>query len=96
MTKLEKIKRKLKLLQPILKGKYKVERIGIFGSYLRKGKKRGDLDLLVELYEPIGLFDFIELEDFLSKTLRVKVDLVMKEVIKPRIKERIIKETIYV
>jgi len=97
MTKLVEITEKLKELQPLLKERFKVKSIGVFGSYLRKEQKKGsDLDILVEFYEPIGLFDFIELEDFLSKKLKVKVDLVMKAAIKPRIKERIIKETIYV
>ena len=40
----------------------------------------------------IDLFKFIELEDFLSKILDLKVDLVMKETLKPRIKDRILKE----
>jgi len=97
MEKFEKIKKKLKELTPILKNRFKVKTIGIFGSYLRKEEKReSDLDILVEFYEPIGLFNFIDLEEFLSKQLKIKVDLVMKEALKPRIKENIIKEVVYV
>lgn len=96
MKNIEEIKRKLEKLKPILKEKFGVKRIGIFGSYLRgKQKKGSDLDILVEFFEPIGFFKFINLEDFLRQKLNVKVDLVLKGAIKPFIKERILKETIY-
>jgi len=96
MKNIAEIKRKLEKLKPVLKEKFGVKRIGIFGSYLRGEQKRGsDLDILVEFYEPIGFFKFIELEDFLSQKLRVKVDLVLKKALKPFIKEIILKETIY-
>jgi len=96
MKKIEEIKSKLEELKPILKEEFKVENIGLFGSYV-KGEQKGksDLDILVEFSETIGLFKFIELEDFLSKELGVKVDLVMKEVLKPRIKEEILREVVY-
>ena len=97
MKRIEEIKRKLTELKPILEGKFKVESIGLFGSYVRKEQKgKSDLDILVEFSEPIGLFEFIELEDFLTGKLGVKVDLVMRKSLKKRIKERIIKEAIYV
>jgi predicted nucleotidyltransferase len=84
-------------LKPTLKEKFKVERIGIFGSYAKgEQKEESDLDILVEFSEPVGLFHFIELENFLREKLGVKVDLVMRNNLKNRIKERIIKEAIYV
>ncbi len=96
MKKIEEIKSKLEEHKPILKEKFKVENIGVFGSYLKgEQNRKSDLDILVEFSEIIGLFKFIELEDFLSKELGVKVDLVMKEVLKPRIKEGILREVVY-
>jgi predicted nucleotidyltransferase len=50
---------------------------------------------LVEFSETVGLFKFIQLEDFLSKELDVKVDLVMKDGLKPLIKEQVLKEVVY-
>ncbi len=47
-------------------------------------------------YETIDLFTFVELENYLSDILGVKVDLVMKDGIKPRLKERILSEAVYV
>jgi predicted nucleotidyltransferase len=43
----------------------------------------------------IGFFKFLELEELLTRKLRVKVDLVTKNALKPRLKEQILKETIY-
>ena len=84
---------RLKKLLPQLEQEYMVDKLGIFGSYAR-GEQRedSDLDLLVAFREPPSLFRYIELENFISETLGVKVDLVMEDAIKPNIKERILKE----
>ena len=96
MKNIEQVKKKLENLKPILKDQFKVKNIGIFGSYLKgEQKKRSDLDILVEFSETIGLFKFIQLENFLSEKLGVKVDLVMKDGLKPLIKEQVLKEVIY-
>lgn len=92
------IKIALEKLKPLLKEHYQVETIGFFGSYAREEQnKNSDIDILVEFTDSnsIDLFDFIELEDFLSKQLGVKVDLATKKALKPLIKEQILKETIY-
>ncbi len=82
---------------PLLKTKYHVKRIGIFGSFIRgEQKKKSDIDLLVEFETPIGFFDFIRLENLLSRSLHKKVDLVSKKAIKSAIKKEIFKEVQYV
>lgn len=84
------------MLKPVLKDQFKVKSIGIFGSYLKgEQKRKSDLDVLVEFSETVGLFKFIRLEDFLGKKLGVKVDLVMKDGLKPLIKEQVLKEVVY-
>ena len=94
---IEELKNKLEALKPIISERFKVETIGIFGSYVRgEQKKKSDLDILVEFSEPISLFKYVELENFLSDELGVKVDLVMRSALKPRIKDGILKEAIYV
>jgi hypothetical protein len=50
--------------------------------------------VLVEFAEEPGLFGFIELEDHLSSLLGVKVDLVMKDTLKPRIGQQILNEVV--
>ena len=77
---IEDIKNKLDALKPLLRERFKVKTIGVFGSYVRgEQNKKSDLDILVDFSEPIGLFKFVELEDFLSQELVVKVDLVMRD-----------------
>ncbi len=80
-----------------LRKKYGVKRIGIFGSYSRgEQRKDSDVDILVEFGKPIGLIDFIRLQEYLESLLRVKVDLVTKGALKKRIKERVLQEVKYV
>jgi predicted nucleotidyltransferase len=95
--KIEALKSQIEALKPALRERFKVETIGIFGSYVRgEQKRKSDLDVLVEFSEPPSLFEFVELEDFLSQKLGLKVDLVMRDALKPRIKDNILKEAVYV
>ena len=98
MTRNQDVKNQLEKLKPLLKERYQVKTIGFFGSYARGEQNRNsDIDILVEFLDDssIDLFDFIELEDFLSRKLRIKVDLATKKALKPLIKDEILKETIY-
>lgn len=79
---------------PILR-RYRATRAGVFGSLVRgELRQRSDIDLLVELPEPIGLFAFVGLKLELEEALGRKVDLVEYEAIKPLIKERILAEEV--
>lgn len=79
-----------------LRETYNVKNIGIFGSVVRgKNKRKSDIDILVEFSRPVGFFHFLELEDFLSKILKKKVDLVTKKALKPIIKKDVLKEVVY-
>src|SRR3989344_4818003 len=78
-----------------LKRRYNVKEIGVFGSYVRGDqKKSSDIDILVEFEESIGFFKFLEMEEHISKIIGVKVDLVTKNALKPRIGEHILKEVV--
>ena len=82
MTK-EDIKKVLIKNKRILK-KYKVNKIGIFGSFATgKMKKKSDVDLLVEFEDMIDLFDFVHLNDEIQQILKNRVDLVTPDTIKP-------------
>ncbi|MBZ0221163.1 MAG: nucleotidyltransferase family protein [Candidatus Methylomirabilis sp.] len=92
---MKNIKKKLSKYKPTLEEQYKIREIGVFGSYVRgEQKKKSDLDILVDFYEPISLLNFIRLENQLSKYLGIKVDLVMKDALKPRIGSHILKEVV--
>ncbi len=95
MKNVEEMRRKLEDLKPLLKDKFKVRGIGIFGSYIRgEEKEKSDLDILVEFEEPISLLKFVELENYLTDVLSIKVDLVMKDALKPRIGKHILEEVV--
>lgn len=87
----------LKSEMPYLSEKFKVKTIAIFGSRARgKGTEESDIDMLIEFKEPVGFFKFIDLEDYLSMKLGVKVDLVTPDALKPLIKPNVLKEAVYV
>lgn len=92
---IEEIKDILIKLKPVLVAKYKVKGIGIFGSYVRGGQKKGsDIDMLVDFDEPVSLLKFLEMENYIGKRLGIKVDLVMRDALKPRIGGHILKEVV--
>lgn len=97
MQKLEQLKDIIEHQKPYLKKKYKVKEIGIFGSYVRREqKKKSDIDILIDFYEKPDLFEYMEIEEFLSEILKTKVDLIMKSALKPRIGKYILAEVIYI
>jgi predicted nucleotidyltransferase len=77
---------------------YGIKEIGIFGSYIRNEQEEtSDVDILVEFSEEarITLLDFIHIENYLSDLLGVKVDLVERNTLKPRIGKHILREVSY-
>lgn len=97
MQNVEDIKRTLSASKAELRLKFKVKDIGVFGSYVRgEQKRKSDVDVLVEFKEPVGLFEFVALENYLSDLLGVKVDLVSKKALKPHIGKRILQEVVMV
>lgn len=98
MKKIEEIEKILEVHKVELRRRYGIKELGIFGSYVRgEERKDSDLDLLAEFEEraKIGLLEFIKVESHLSDLLGVKVELVEKSALKPRIGRRILKEVIY-
>jgi len=80
-----------------LRKKYGVKEIGVFGSLVRgELKEESDIDILVEFEKPIGLFKFLELEEYLSNLLGKKVDLVSKKALKPHIGKYILEEVVII
>jgi len=78
---------------PLLESKYNVKSLEVFGSYIRgEQNPKSDLDLLVTFSGTPGLIKFLEIENYLSDLLKVKVDLVIKDSLKPRIGKYILRE----
>lgn len=80
-------------MMPALREHFGVRALSVFGSFVRdEQNRRSDLDVLVEFYAAPDLLEFIRLENHLSDTLGVKVDLVMKDALKLRIRDGVLRE----
>jgi len=83
-----------KRIVPILRDGGVVE-ASVFGSFSRgEVQSDSDLDLLVRYKETVSLLDVSGLKCELEKLLGNKVDLISRNYLKPRIKNRILKESV--
>lgn len=90
----DEIRQTLRQHSPELSRRYGVVNLRLFGSYVRGEQRPGsDVDLLVEIDNPqLTLLQFVELRDYLSDLLGVRVDLVEKETLKPTLGAQILRE----
>lgn len=90
----------LKREQPLLKKKFGVKKIAIFGSFAdNTASEDSDVDILLELEKPLGL-KFIRLTDYLDSRLGRKTDILTKAGIESirvkKVAENIKRSIIYV
>lgn len=89
--------RQLRGMLPELKKKYPIKYLGVFGSYVRDEQTPlSDLDVLVEFSDPVSLLEYARLELELSDALGLKVDLVSRTALKPRIGKHILDEVVQI
>lgn len=76
---------------------YGVKRVGIFGSFAASRQNtKSDVDVLVEFKKEDKTFDnYMDLKLFLEKLFKRRVDLVIKDALKTRIRDRVLSETAY-
>jgi predicted nucleotidyltransferase len=87
----------LRKVLPYISQKYGVSSIEVFGSYVKKQQNiNSDLDLLVTFSKVPSLLKFMELKNYLSDTLQLNVDLVMKDSLRPGIGKNILSESVSV
>ena len=95
----KELQKKLEIINKnldFLENAYNVKKLGVFGSVVRgQQNKSSDLDILIEFSQPVGFFKFLELEEFLSKILKQRVDLVSKKALKPIVRKNVLKEVVY-
>ncbi len=95
MKRQDGIRETLKKYKPVLRERFKVKEIGVFGSYVRGDESpESDVDILVEFSEPIG-WEFIDLQEFLGEILGREVDLVTVPALKPQLRDQILKEVVF-
>lgn len=71
------------------------ESLALFGSVARdEAGPASDVDVLVTLRRPVGLFGFFDIQERLTAILDRPVDLVTPDSLKRQLKERILREAI--
>lgn len=92
---IDEIKEILQNNKEYLEDKYSANKFLLFGSYAKNEQTSdSDIDLLVDLKKPIDMFDFIDLQDFLTNLFKKKIDLGTPNGLKKYIKDKILKEAI--
>jgi len=94
------IKKILEKNNNYLRQTFHVSEIGIFGSFVKgreKADNSSDVDILITFKKGHkDFFNYMRLKYYLENLLGRKVDLVLKEAVKPRLKKRIFSEVEYV
>ena len=74
-----------------------VKSLGLFGSAARdEAGVASDVDVLVEFEGPATFDGYMAVKELLGHLLGRRVDLVTRKALKPRLKDRIEREAIYV
>jgi predicted nucleotidyltransferase len=91
----EEIKRHIASLKDLIHKDFGVSNIEIFGSYVR-GEQRedSDVDVLVEFDREVSLLDVVGLEQFLSDSLGIKTDVVLRRSVRPELKDIVFSEAV--
>jgi hypothetical protein len=95
MRSLNDVMAQLRQLQPELRRRYPIRHMGVFGSFVHGNQRQdSDLDVLVEMENPVGLLELVGLKQELGDAMGIEVDLVMKEGLKRRIGQKILSEVV--
>jgi len=94
------IKKILEKNNNYLRQTFHIKELGIFGSFVKgreKANNSSDIDILITLRKGHkDFFNYMRLKYYLEDLLGREVDLVIKEAVRPRLKERIFREVEYV
>lgn len=78
-----------------IKGEFKAEVLGVFGSYARgEEKKESDIDVLVRFGEGATLLHLVGLGYYLEDLFGVPVDVVSERALHPMMKDDVLKELV--
>ena len=86
----------LKALKPLLMNSFNVRSIALFGSYARGDQtENSDVDVIVDVDSSIGI-RFVDLAELIEDRLGIPADVIPADGIKPRYREFIAKDLLYV
>src|SRR3954454_17117792 len=75
-----------------------IRHAALFGSVVRgEATPSSDIDLLIELdpEAPIGVFEYVELTDFIGELFPVRVDIANRAKLKPYVQPQTDREAVY-
>jgi hypothetical protein len=82
----------LRSILPGIKKRFSVNRIGVFGSYVRGDQQEdSDIDILVE-FDITSIDNYMGLVNFLEDRFQKRIDLVTIRALNERLKPHIIEE----
>lgn len=82
----------IKKIKPILE-RHHITKAELFGSYARgEETAESDVDMMVQLGKPMGLFEFVHIERELAEALGCKVDLTTPGGLSKYIRDRVLSE----
>lgn len=97
MKNLEEIKNILIQNRALVKQRYKIDIVGIFGSYINGlARDESDIDILIQLDESADLIDLCGASNYLEEMLNITVDIVPIDAIREELKEYVFKEIHYI
>ncbi len=97
MKSVGEVEKILKDFKNDIKQNFRAEVVGIFGSFARgEQKSDSDVDILVKFHKDATLFDYMRLSMFLQEKLGIDVDIVPQDTIREELRERIVKEAIFI
>ncbi|MGI0479542.1 nucleotidyltransferase family protein [Geminocystis sp. CENA526] len=77
--------------------KYQIKTLALFGSTARnEATENSDLDFLVEFNTSPTFDNYMDLKFYLEKLFNKSIDLVIKQDLKPVIREEVMKDVFYV
>jgi uncharacterized protein len=95
MRTLPEIREILSLQKEFIRQKYRITELSVFGSYARgEQNESSDIDILVDYEIAPTLIMLVELRDYLSQIFGLKVDIVTRNGLKSRIRERVLAEAV--
>lgn len=92
----ERVEQELAALKPHLQQRFKVLRLGYFGSFANDDQRPdSDIDIIVEFAETPG-WDFFDLQQLLEDKLNRRVDLVSLSALKVQMRDSILSQVRYI
>jgi uncharacterized protein len=86
----------LRAQMPLLREKYAVSELGVFGSFARGEQREGsDVDVLVAFSQTPSLLDLAGIKNDLEDVMGVEVDVVMRDALKRYIAPFVLREVQY-